>query len=148
MINTRVYAVPKENGNSKSVGGTTTANSSTIRFDTQLSNSSQNGVQNKVIYAAIIELIQEIANTDNTLELLRTGQKVTINSNTWKYNTDTGNLYFNGTVNVNNLLANAGTVGNLSGTDLDFTNADIDNLNSADAIIENLTVTKAAHFLN
>lgn len=146
MINTRVFAVPKENSNSKSVGGTTTANSSTIRFDTQLSNSSQNGVQNKVIYAAIIELIQEIANTDNTLELLRTGQKVTINSNTWKYNTDTGNLYFNGTVNVNNLLANAATVGNLSGTDLDFTNADIDNLNSADAIIENLTVTKAAHF--
>ena len=97
MINTRVFAVPKENSNSKSVGGTTTANSSTIRFDTQLSNSSQNGVQNKVIYAAIIELIQEIANTDNTLELLRTGQKVTINSNTWKYNTDTGNLYFNGT---------------------------------------------------
>lgn len=146
MINTRVFAVPKENCNSKSVGGTTTANSSTIRFDTQLSNSSQNGVQNKVIYAAIIELIQEIANTDNTLELLRTGQKVTINSNTWKYNTDTGNLYFNGTVNVNNLLANAATVGNLNGTDLDFTNADIDNLNSADAIIENLTVTKAAHF--
>ena len=146
MINTRVYTVPKENS-VRSVGGVTTANSSTtIKLDTQLNDTSQNGVQNKVIYAAIIELLKEITNSDNTLTLLRNGQTVTINSNTWKYNTDTGNLYFNGTVNVNNLLANAATVGNLSGTDLDFTNADIDNLNSADAIIENLTVTKAAHF--
>lgn len=144
MINTRVFAVPKQN--SKSVGGVTTANSSTIKLDTQLSDTSQNGVQNKVIYAAIIELLKEITNSDNTLEILRNGQTVTINSNTWKFDTNTGNLYYNGVVNVNSLLSNYATIGNLSGTDLDFTNADIDNLNSSDAIIENLTVTKAAHF--
>lgn len=161
MINTRVYTVPKENS-VRSVGGVTTANSSTtIKLDTQLNDTSQNGVQNKVIYAAIIELLKEITNSDNTLTLLRNGQTVTINSNTWKFDSTTGNLYYNGVVNVNSIFANAGNISNLtsttgnitnlSGNVLDYTNGTIDSLSGddlsfTDATLETLTVTKSAHF--
>ena len=161
MINTRVYTVPKDNS-VRSVGGVTTANSSTtIKLDTQLNDTSQNGVQNKVIYAAIIELLKEITNSDNTLTLLRNGQTVTINSNTWKFDSTTGNLYYNGVVNVSSIFANAGTITNLtsttgtindlSGNVLDYTNGTIDNLSGddlsfTDATLETLTVTKSAHF--
>lgn len=161
MINTRVYTVPKENS-VRSVGGVTTANSSTtIKLDTQLNDTSQNGVQNKVIYAAIIELLKEITNSDNTLTLLRNGQTVTINSNTWKFDSTTGNLYYNGVVNVSSIFANAGNISNLtsttgnitnlSGNELDYTTGTIDSLSGddlsfTDATLETLTVTKSAHF--
>ena len=58
-----------------------------------------------------------------------------------------GQLTVDGNLNASNIYAVNGTfTGDLSSLDFFSTNGEITNLNTATAIIENLTVTKAAHF--
>lgn len=128
MINIVKYTKPKNsNTNSiiSSVGAVTSNNNASVTVDTTLSPTSINAVQNKAIYKALQGLIYAIENTDNTLNVNRSGDTVTINSNTWKFDSN-GHLKYLGDIDVSGITAN---------------NADI-----TDATFENLTVTKAAHF--
>ena len=138
MINIVKYTKPKNssaNSIISSVGAVTSNNNASVTVDTALSPTSINAVQNKAIYKALQELIDTIENTDNTLNINRSGDTVTINSNTWKIDSN-GHLKYLGDIDVSGITANNGDITNLSGT----------NLNYEDATIENLTVTKAAHF--
>lgn len=126
MINITKYAKPKNDSTNSIISsvGAVTSNNSSMTVDTDLSPTSINAVQNKAIYKALMGFIQAIANTDGTLQLSVSGNTVTINSNTWKF--ENGHLKYLGDIDVSGITAN---------------NADI-----TDATFENLTVTKAAHF--
>lgn len=128
MINIVKYTKPKNSSTNSiisSVGAVTSNNNASVTVDTALSPTSINAVQNKAIYKALQGLINTIENTDDTLNINRSGDTVTINSNTWKIDSN-GHLKYLGDIDVSGITAN---------------NADI-----TDATIENLTVTKAAHF--
>lgn len=127
MINITKYAKPKNDSTNSIISsvGAVTSNNSSMTVDTDLSPTSINAVQNKAIYKALMGFIQAIANTDGTLDLSVSGNTVTINSNTWKIDSN-GHLKYLGDIDVSGITAN---------------NADI-----TDATFENLTVTKAAHF--
>lgn len=127
MINITKYAKPKTDSTYSIIAsvGAVTSNNSSMTVDTDLSPTSINAVQNKAIYKALLGYIQAIANTDGTLQLSNSGSTITINSNTWKFDTN-GHLKYDGDIDVSGITAN---------------NADI-----TDATFENLTVTKAAHF--
>ena len=127
MINITKYAKPKNDSTNSIISsvGAVTSNNSSMTVDTDLSPTSINAVQNKAIYKALMGFIQAIANTDGTLQLSVSGNTVTINSNTWKIDSN-GHLKYLGDIDVSGITAN---------------NADI-----TDATFENLTVTKAAHF--
>lgn len=137
MINIVKYTKPKNSSTNSiisSVGAVTSNNNASVTVDTALSPTSENAVQNKAIYKALLGFIQAIANTDGTLQLSNSGSTIIINSNTWKI--VNGHLQYIGDVEVSGISATNGDITNLSGT----------NLNYEDATIENLTVTKAAHF--
>lgn len=127
MINITKYTKPKNDSTNSIISsvGAVTSNNSSMTVDTDLSPTSINAVQNKAIYKALMGFIQAIANTDGTLQLSVSGNTVTINSNTWKIDSN-GHLKYLGDIDVSGITAN---------------NADI-----TDATFENLTVTKAAHF--
>lgn len=126
MINITKYTKPKKDSTNSIISsvGAVTSNNASMTVDTALSPTSENAVQNKAIYKALMGFIQAIANTDGTLQLSVSGNTVTINSNTWKF--ENGHLKYLGDIDVSGITAN---------------NADI-----TDATFENLTVTKAAHF--
>lgn len=136
MINITKYTKPKKDSTNSIISsvGAVTSNNASMTVDTALSPTSENAVQNKAIYKALMSYIQAIANTDGTLELSISGNTVTINSNTWKI--VNGHLQYIGDVEVSGISATNGDITNLSGTNLTY----------EDATIENLTVTKAAHF--
>ena len=127
MINITKYAKPKNDSTNSIISsvGAVTSNNSSMTVDTDLSPTSINAVQNKAIYKALMGFIQAIANTDGTLQLSVSGNTVTINSNTWKIDSN-GHLKYLGDIDVSGITAN--------------------NANITDATFENLTVTKAAHF--
>lgn len=127
MINITKYTKPKKDSTNSIISsvGAVTSNNASMTVDTDLSPTSINAVQNKAIYKALQGLINTIENTDDTLNINRSGDTVTINSNTWKIDSN-GHLKYLGDIDVSGITAN---------------NADI-----TDATIENLTVTKAAHF--
>lgn len=162
MINITKYTKPKKSSTSTIVssGGGVITNNSSLTVDTALSPTSTNAVENKAIYKALMDMINQIVNTDNTLDISRSGDTVTINSNTFKFDTN-GHLKYNGDVDVSTISATSGTINTINsnygriqeitGNVLDYENGEIydltgDNLNYKDATLETLTVTKAAHF--
>ena len=162
MINIVKYTKPKKNNTNSisSVGGGVISNNASITIDTALSPTSSNAVENKAIYKALMDMINQIVNTDNTLDISRSGDTVTINSNTFKFDTN-GNLTYSGAVDVNSISATSGSIDTINsnngriqeitGNILDYENGSIydlagDTLNYKDGTLETLTVTKAAHF--
>ena len=135
MINTKIIKVPKSktttsNGAAGFANSVSITNKTDITVDSELSVSSTNPVENKVVTEAINDTITDISNTDNTLNITEENRQVIIDSNTWKYDED-GNLYFNG--DIYSLQAILEKV-------------IADQIEAGDITTENLTVTKSAHF--
>lgn len=142
MIYITKYTKPKNNssyGITSNISPSITSNAA-ITIDNALSSTSSNPVENRAIYNALLSYINSIVNDDRTLVIGRSGQTVSIDSNTWKFD-ENGHLIYNGITDVNKLIANdlqatSGSITSLSGS----------NINYGDAVFENLTVTKTAHF--
>jgi len=132
MIKTKIIKVAKDKQRSGTgfYNSPTYSNSSTnINVDSELSESSTNPVQNAVITNELNQIkadaVNTVSNTDNTLDISKSGNTVTINSKTWKFN-ENGDLIYDGTIIPNEVVTSI--------------------LNADTATLETLTVTKAAHF--
>jgi len=132
MIKTKIIKVAKDKQRSGTgfYNSPTYSNSSTnINVDSEFSESSTNPVQNAVITNELNQIkadaVNTVSNTDNTLDISKSGNTVTINSKTWKFN-ENGNLIYDGTIIPNEVVTSI--------------------LNADTATLETLTVTKAAHF--
>lgn len=132
MIKTKIIKVAKDKQRSGTgfYNSPTYSNSSTnINVDSELLESSTNPVQNAVITNELNQIkadaVNTVSNTDNTLDISKSGNTVTINSKTWKFN-ESGDLIYDGTIIPNEVVTSI--------------------LNADTATLETLTVTKAAHF--
>ena len=136
MINTKIIKVAKEKAATTNNSGGGYANSISINnkpdviVDSELSLSSTNPVENKVVTEAINNTVTDIINTDNTLSITEENRTTIIDSNTWKYDED-GNLYFNGDIQALQAI---------------FEKVIAQKIEAGDIRTENLTVTKSAHF--
>lgn len=112
MIDIKSFAKPKNNSSVNSVKGSSNIGGG----------SKNSGISTSEITGIVEGMLQgiNIANGDNTLAITKNTSNntisFTINSKTWTFDSKTGNLVYNGTVDVTN------------------------------ANFENITVTKAAHF--
>ena len=112
MIDIKSFAKPKNNSSVNSVKGSSNIGGG----------SKNSGISTSEITGIVEGMLQgiNIANGDNTLAITKNTSNntisFTINSKTWTFDSTTGNLVYNGTVDVTN------------------------------ANFENITVTKAAHF--
>ena len=136
MINTKIIKVAKEKAATTNNSGGGYANSISINnkpdviVDSELSLSSTNPVENKVVTEAINNTITDIINTDNTLSITEENRTTIIDSNSWKYDED-GNLYFNGDIQALQAI---------------LEKVIAQKIEAEDIRTENLTVTKSAHF--
>ena len=136
MINTKIIKVAKEKATTTNNSGGGYANSISINnkpdviVDSELSLSSTNPVENKVVTEAINNTITDIVNTDNTLSITEENRTTIIDSNTWKYDED-GNLCFNGDIQALQAI---------------LEKVIAQKIEAGDIRTENLTVTKSAHF--
>jgi hypothetical protein len=135
MINTKIIKVPKSktttsNGAAGFANSVSITNKTDITVDSELSVSSTNPVENKVVTEAINDTITDISNTDNTLNITEENRQVIIDSNTWKYDED-GRLYFNGDIKALQAILEKVVA---------------EKIEAEEIKTENLTVTKSAHF--
>ena len=162
MIDIKSYAKPKNTSSNVSAGGSSVGGTINIS-DERIA---------EIVEGVVSSSIQNISivNGDNTLQITKTADgtsvNFTINSLTWTFDQTTGHLKYLGAIDTNSINTSSitstqgnistftsgnATITTLTGNNLTFDNGEIDDLvgetiNYQNCTLENLTVTKAAHF--
>lgn len=162
MINIKSFAKPKTTSSNVSAGGSSAGGTINIS-DERIA---------EIVEGIVASSIQNITivNGDNTLQITKTADgtsvNFTINSLTWTFDASTGHLKYLGAIDTNSIntslitstqgnittfTSGNATITTLTGNNLTFDTGEIDDLsgdtiNYKDCTLENLTVTKAAHF--